>query len=47
MKGITMKKQYKFRHFILDLLLTMFTGGLWLIWIFIREMRNLANSRHH
>lgn len=26
--------------FLVDCLLVLFTGGLWLIWIFIREMRN-------
>ncbi len=25
--------------FLLDVVLTIFTGGLWLIWIFVREMR--------
>lgn len=25
--------------FLLDCLLTLFTGGLWLIWVFVREMR--------
>lgn len=40
-------KKYGFWNFILDLLLTVFTGGFWLIWIFIREVRNLANSRRY
>lgn len=31
--------RYGFWNFILDVALTMFTGGLWLIWIFVREMR--------
>lgn len=26
-------------HFLWDVLLTCLTGGLWLIWIFVREMR--------
>lgn len=26
-------------HFLLDCLLTLVTGGLWLIWVFVREMR--------
>jgi len=30
---------YGFFKFILDVTLTCLTGGLWLIWIFIREMR--------
>lgn len=25
--------------FLFDILLTLITGGLWLIWIFVREMR--------
>ena len=44
-KGNKMKK-YTFGKFILDAILTVFTGGFWLIWIAIREMRNIANSRH-
>jgi uncharacterized membrane protein YjgN (DUF898 family) len=40
-------KKYGFGNFILDLILTIFTGGLWLIWIFVREVRNLANSRRY
>jgi len=30
---------YGFFKFVLDATLTIFTAGLWLIWIFIREMR--------
>lgn len=30
---------YGILNFILDLFLIGLTGGLWLIWIFIREMR--------
>lgn len=30
---------YGFGNFILDAILVCFTGGLWLIWIFAREMR--------
>lgn len=32
-------KRYKLRNFAFDLLMCFLTGGLWLIWIFIREMR--------
>ncbi len=35
-----MKKKYSLCRFIWDCLLVLFTGGLWLIWIFVREMRN-------
>ena len=34
------KKQYGCLGFLFDCILTLVTGGLWLIWIFIREMRN-------
>lgn len=32
-------KKYKLRNFAFDLLMIVLTGGLWLIWIFVREMR--------
>jgi len=32
-------KRYGFWAFLLDCTLTFVTGGLWLIWIFVREMR--------
>lgn len=35
-----MRKKYKLRSFIFDLFMIGITGGLWLIWIFVREMRN-------
>ncbi len=38
-------KKYGFGNFVLDIILTVFTGGFWLIWIGIRELRNIANSR--
>lgn len=34
------KRRYGFWNFIGDVLFTLLTGGLWLIWIFVREMRN-------
>ena len=34
------RKRYGFWNFVGDVLLTLITGGLWLIWIFVREMRN-------
>ena len=34
------KRRYGFWNFVGDVLLTLITGGLWLIWIFVREMRN-------
>jgi hypothetical protein len=32
-------KKYRLRNFLLDVILVVLTGGLWLIWIFVREMR--------
>lgn len=34
-----MSRDYGIFNFALDAVLTLFTGGLWLIWVFIREMR--------
>lgn len=34
-------RQYGFWNFVLDLFMVSITGGIWLIWIFIREMRRL------
>ncbi|QJD49650.1 membrane protein [Gordonia phage Secretariat] len=33
------RKRYGLFNFALDVILTCITGGLWLIWIFCREMR--------
>ena len=32
-------RAYGFWKFVGDILMTCLTGGLWLIWIFVREMR--------
>jgi hypothetical protein len=32
-------RAYGFWKFVGDILMTGLTGGLWLIWIFVREMR--------
>ncbi len=32
-------KRYGFFHFFVDCCLVILSGGLWLIWIFVREMR--------
>ena len=32
-------KRYGIMNFLLDVILFFITGGLWLIWIFVREMR--------
>lgn len=41
MARITIKtrKRYSFLAFLFDLFMVCITGGLWLIWIFVREMR--------
>jgi hypothetical protein len=33
--------RYGLGSFMLDLILVFLTGGLWLIWIFVREMRGM------
>jgi hypothetical protein len=33
-------KKYRFHNFVIDATLVLLTGGLWLIWIFVRENRN-------
>ena len=33
------KKKYKLRNFVIDVGMTILTGGFWLIWVFVREMR--------
>ena len=35
-----MNNRYGCLSFIGDILMVVLTGGLWLIWIFVREMRN-------
>jgi hypothetical protein len=37
---VVYKKKYGFWNFIRDCFMVGITGGLWLIWIFVREMRN-------
>lgn len=32
-------RKYRFTNFLVDIVLFFLTGGLWLIWIFVREMR--------
>lgn len=34
-------KKYTIFNFIWDIILSSITGGVWLVWIFIREMRGL------
>jgi hypothetical protein len=35
-----MRKNYGALNFLADIIMTVVTGGLWLIWIFVREMRS-------
>lgn len=37
------KKHYGFGHILLDFILTLLTGGLWLLWIVIRYLRSNTN----
>jgi len=41
-KGGIIMREYRLSHFLIDIALTVLTAGFWLIWIFIREMRNVA-----
>lgn len=36
-----MGRRYGFFNFLLDAILTFVTGGLWIIWILVREIRGL------
>jgi hypothetical protein len=36
---ISPRPKYGFWKFMGDVFMTFLTGGLWLIWIFVREMR--------
>lgn len=42
---IERKKSYGFWKFVGDCVMTIFTGGLWLIWVFVREMRNRSKCQ--
>ena len=41
---IVEKKSYGFFKFLGDCIMVVLTWGLWLIWIFVREMRNRRSS---
>ncbi len=43
-KEKVMRKKYGFWKFMGDIFMTLITGGLWLIWIFVREMRGLRTA---
>lgn len=33
-------RHYGFLNFCFDIFMTVITAGFWLIWVFVREMRN-------
>lgn len=33
------RRHYGFGNFLFDVIMTCLTAGLWLIWVFVREMR--------
>jgi hypothetical protein len=35
------KSKYGLGKFLFDVILTIITGGFWLIWVFVRELRGL------
>jgi len=39
------QKRYGFFKFLGDVFMVFLTWGLWLIWIFVREMRNRNSNR--
>lgn len=36
----TRRRRYGLMNFLFDILMICLTAGFWLVWIFIREMRN-------
>jgi len=36
--------RYGFGNFIMDCFMTVITGGLWLIWVFVREIQGRRNK---
>jgi hypothetical protein len=41
------EKSYGFFKFIGDVFMVFLTCGLWLIWIFVREMRRRPSTRYY
>ena len=39
MSTVVYRKRYGLGSFLFDCLLTVVTGGFWLIWVFVRELR--------
>ncbi len=42
--GMRIMRRYTAGSFIFDLFMTALSGGLWLIWIFVREMRGIRGD---
>lgn len=38
--GYCNRRCYGLGNFIFDVIMTIVTSGFWLIWVFVREMRN-------
>lgn len=36
------RKHYNFGHLLVDFILVLLTGGLWLVWILIRALRSMG-----
>lgn len=36
---VNRRRKYKLVNFLFDCFMVAITGGLWIIWIFVREMR--------
>lgn len=41
---VVQQNKYGFWNFVGDCIMTLLTWGLWLIWIFIREMRRKSRA---
>ena len=39
LKGEIAMKKYTFGHMVFDFIMTMATGGMWLIWVLVRYLR--------
>jgi hypothetical protein len=42
-----MRKKYGALNFLFDCIMVVITGGFWIIWIFVREMRRRPPTIHH
>lgn len=37
---VQLQRRYRFRNLVFDLFMIGLTSGLWLVWVFFREMRS-------